>query len=90
MDDAARDMPEMISYILHVENVPQLSFICHSSGCTLILMAVHENPGLNKLVKKASFLAPGPYFSHVSSPTILALVYLPEFLLLVIKLNIKS
>ena len=87
MDDAAQDLPDVIRYVLKVEKAAQLNYVCHSMGCMFLSMAVHDDPGLNNRIRKASFLAPGHYFQHLSSPALLALAALPTFVLSVSKLS---
>ena len=55
----------MLKYILQRTRKPQVSYVCHSMGCTSFIISIDQYPELNAVIRKAVFMAPATYMEHV-------------------------
>lgn len=59
------DVPTAVDYILDKSKKQTLNYICHSQGCTALLVALSMRPEYNSKVKSAYLLSPAVYMSHI-------------------------
>lgn len=59
------DVPMAIDYILEKTKRKSLNYICHSQGCTALLVTLSMKPEYNLKVRSAYFLTPAVYMSHI-------------------------
>lgn len=59
------DVPKAIDYILDKTKRQTLNYVCHSQGCTALLVALSMKPEYNEKVSSAYFLAPAVFMSHI-------------------------
>eukprot|EP01022_Parablepharisma_sp_SALTPOND_P006846 TRINITY_DN1276_c0_g1_i1.p1 TRINITY_DN1276_c0_g1~~TRINITY_DN1276_c0_g1_i1.p1 ORF type:complete len:440 (-),score=23.92 TRINITY_DN1276_c0_g1_i1:868-2187(-) len=71
------DLPAMISYIKRVTHSPKVSYVCHSQGCTMILVLGCINfTFINENIDRAALFAPAMYaFDQMSIPVDLLRLY---------------
>lgn len=58
------DLPAMIDYILSTTNEEALHFVCHSQGCTTLLVLLSMKPEYNRMIKTANMMAPAVFMKH--------------------------
>jgi len=58
------DIPAMIDYILSTTNEEALHFVCHSQGCTTLLVLLSMKPEYNRMIKTANMMAPAVFMKH--------------------------
>lgn len=60
------DVPSAIDYILHKTKKQQLNYICHSQGCTALLVTLSTKPEYNSKIGSAYFLSPAVFMTHIA------------------------
>ncbi|XP_032577851.1 lipase 3 [Drosophila sechellia] len=58
------DLPAMIDYILSTTSEEALHFVCHSQGCTTLLVLLSMKPEYNRMIKTANMMAPAAFMKH--------------------------
>ncbi|XP_002097420.3 lipase 3 [Drosophila yakuba] len=58
------DLPAMIDYILSATKQEALHFVCHSQGCTILMVLLSMKPEYNRLIKTANLMAPAVFMKH--------------------------
>lgn len=60
-----QDVPTAIDYILNKTERQTLHYICHSQGCTALLVTLSMMPEYNEKIASAYLLAPAVYMTHI-------------------------
>eukprot|EP00741_Cyanophora_paradoxa_P005324 tig00000880_g5163.t1 len=65
---ALLDLPAAIDYVLRASGAPQLAYVGHSQGATILLAALAADGELAAAISFAALLAPVAYAGHSRSP----------------------